>query len=184
MLPGDKGGQCVRLTSPPSCAECHEMWEPEPLGTLLATPGLLWFPFSFTFIFYLHNLKSSITDWLTAWLINWLGDRPKSSSYLVGHTHSAHKPLDPLSQWRQQLYSNPIFWEPFSYFWVDPSAAEISPSSILILLLSPLVRSGNKTADSNMKLMTFKQNCNVMLSLFNDYHVLEKHAASIFSICL
>ena len=40
--PGGKGGRCVRLTtSPTSCAECHEIWEPKPPGTLWATPGLL-----------------------------------------------------------------------------------------------------------------------------------------------
>jgi len=43
-----KGGQCVRLTtSPPSCAECHEIWEPKPLGTLCTTPGLLRDTFTF-----------------------------------------------------------------------------------------------------------------------------------------
>ena len=26
---GDKGGRCVRLTSPPSRAECHEIWAPK-----------------------------------------------------------------------------------------------------------------------------------------------------------
>ena len=32
----------MRLTtSPPSCAECHEIWEPKPPRTLWATPGLL-----------------------------------------------------------------------------------------------------------------------------------------------
>jgi len=32
----------VRLTtSLPSCAECHEIWEAKPPGTLWATPGLL-----------------------------------------------------------------------------------------------------------------------------------------------
>ena len=37
-----KGSRCVRLTtSPPSCAECHEIWEPKSPGTLWATPGLL-----------------------------------------------------------------------------------------------------------------------------------------------
>jgi len=41
-IPGGKGGLCVGLTtSPPSCAECHEIWEPKPPGTLWATPGLL-----------------------------------------------------------------------------------------------------------------------------------------------
>ena len=25
---GGKGGRCVRLTLPPSCARCHEIWEP------------------------------------------------------------------------------------------------------------------------------------------------------------
>jgi len=31
-IPGGKGGQCVRVTSsPPSSAECHEIWEPKPL---------------------------------------------------------------------------------------------------------------------------------------------------------
>jgi len=36
-----KGGRCIGLTSlPPSCAECLEIWEPKPPGTLRACPGL------------------------------------------------------------------------------------------------------------------------------------------------
>jgi hypothetical protein len=32
---GGTGGQCIGLTAlPPSCADCLEIWEPEPLGTL------------------------------------------------------------------------------------------------------------------------------------------------------
>jgi hypothetical protein len=32
---------CVGLTTlPPSCADCPEIWEPQPLGTLRACPGL------------------------------------------------------------------------------------------------------------------------------------------------
>jgi len=38
---GGKGGWCVGLTTlPPLCAECHEIWQPQPAGTLRACPGL------------------------------------------------------------------------------------------------------------------------------------------------
>ena len=47
-IPGGKGGRCMRLTtSPPSCAKCHEIWEPKHPGTLWATPGLLRDSFTF-----------------------------------------------------------------------------------------------------------------------------------------
>ena len=37
----DKGGRCVGLTTlPPSCADCLEIWEPQPAGTLRVCPGL------------------------------------------------------------------------------------------------------------------------------------------------
>jgi len=46
----------VRLTtSPPSCAECHEIWEPKPPGTLWATPGLLQDCFTFYRFFTKHS---------------------------------------------------------------------------------------------------------------------------------
>jgi hypothetical protein len=36
-----KGGRCVGLTTlPPSCADCLEIWEPQPPGTLRVCPGL------------------------------------------------------------------------------------------------------------------------------------------------
>ena len=44
-----KGGRCVRLTTLPlSYADCHEVWEPQPLGTLMPSPGLYWDCFTFT----------------------------------------------------------------------------------------------------------------------------------------
>jgi hypothetical protein len=58
-IPGGKGGRCVRLTtSPHSRAECHEIWEPKPPGTLWTTRGLLRDSFTFyifrtTDMFYL-----------------------------------------------------------------------------------------------------------------------------------
>jgi len=43
-FPAGKGGRCVRLTtSSLSCAECNEIWELKPSGTVWATPGLLTF---------------------------------------------------------------------------------------------------------------------------------------------
>jgi len=36
-----KGSRCLWLTTlPPSCADCLEIWEPEPSGTLRACPSL------------------------------------------------------------------------------------------------------------------------------------------------
>ena len=47
-----KGNRCVKLTTlPPSCADCLEIWEPQPPGTLRACPGLYWDYFGFTFTF-------------------------------------------------------------------------------------------------------------------------------------
>jgi hypothetical protein len=38
---GGKGGRCVGLTNLlPSCADCLDIWEPQPPGTLRACPGL------------------------------------------------------------------------------------------------------------------------------------------------
>jgi len=43
IFPGGKGSQCIELTTlPPSCADCFEIWEPQPPGTLRASPDLWW----------------------------------------------------------------------------------------------------------------------------------------------
>jgi hypothetical protein len=36
---GGKGGRCVGLTVPPSCADCLEIWQPQPPGSLWACTG-------------------------------------------------------------------------------------------------------------------------------------------------
>ena len=66
---GGKGGRCLRLTtSPPSCTECHEIWEPKPPGTLWATPSLLRDSFTFTFTpkFYYASLFVN-RNWKGKW---------------------------------------------------------------------------------------------------------------------
>jgi hypothetical protein len=64
---GGKGSQCVGLTAlPPPCAVCHEIWEPQPPGTLRACPGLQWDCFIFNiyyyyyYYYYLHALNYTI----------------------------------------------------------------------------------------------------------------------------
>jgi hypothetical protein len=38
---GGKGGRCVVMTTlPPLCADCLEIWEPQPPGTLRVCLGL------------------------------------------------------------------------------------------------------------------------------------------------
>ena len=47
---GGKRGRCIGpITSPPSCADCHEIWDPQPPGTLHSS-GLYRDCFTFTFI--------------------------------------------------------------------------------------------------------------------------------------
>ena len=54
---GSKGGRCIGLTTlPPSCADCLEIWEPQPPGTLRACKGI-----AFTMIDYFYGHTSSIT---------------------------------------------------------------------------------------------------------------------------
>ena len=45
---GGKGGRCVEPPLLPSCADCLEIWEPQPPGTLWACPRLWWDCFNFT----------------------------------------------------------------------------------------------------------------------------------------
>jgi hypothetical protein len=41
IFPGSKGGRCVGLTTLPlPCADCFEIWEPQPPGNLRACSGL------------------------------------------------------------------------------------------------------------------------------------------------
>jgi hypothetical protein len=52
---GGKGGRCIGLTPlPPSCADCHEIWEPQRPGALRACPGL--YRDCLTFYFILHTV--------------------------------------------------------------------------------------------------------------------------------
>jgi hypothetical protein len=41
IFPWGKGGRCLGVTTlTPSSADCHEIWEPQPPGTLWVCPGL------------------------------------------------------------------------------------------------------------------------------------------------
>jgi hypothetical protein len=63
-IPERKGGRCVRLTSPPSRAVCHEIWEPKPPGTLWATPGLLRDVFTFMKLLSLAGRNNAYKQWV------------------------------------------------------------------------------------------------------------------------
>jgi len=57
IFPWGKFVRCTGLTAlPPSCAECHEIWQPQPPWTLRACPGL--YRDCFTFTLYLGVLKN------------------------------------------------------------------------------------------------------------------------------
>jgi hypothetical protein len=53
---------CVGLTTlPPSCADCLEIWEPQPPGTLKACSGLWWDCFAFFYLFFTFTVKLRLT---------------------------------------------------------------------------------------------------------------------------
>jgi hypothetical protein len=67
LLPGDR---CVGLTTlPPSCADCLEIWEPQPPGTLRVCPGLWWDRFTGIYVAYFATLNCSILRYLTVFVI-------------------------------------------------------------------------------------------------------------------
>jgi hypothetical protein len=53
FLAGKNGVGLTTLT--PSCAECHEICEPKPPGTLRACPGLHTKSFTFTYYMFKYN---------------------------------------------------------------------------------------------------------------------------------
>ena len=84
-IPGCKGSQCVRLTtSQPSRAECHEIWEPKPPGTLWATPGLLRDCFTFTLI--IHHASFFISPFNSDMFRHWsMPSTWSSSQFFLQH---------------------------------------------------------------------------------------------------
>jgi hypothetical protein len=80
----------VRLTtSPPLCAECHEIWEPKPPGTLWATPGLLRDPFTF----FLHcMLGGQVSSVGTGWTVRRLNPGGGEIFHAVQTVPEAHPP--------------------------------------------------------------------------------------------
>ena len=70
IFPGCKGCYFLRLTTlPPSCADCHEIWEPQPLGNLGACPGIA-LPFLCT-IKSETELRKVILIWLWRHKLKW-----------------------------------------------------------------------------------------------------------------
>jgi len=86
---GGKGGRCVGLTTlPPSCADCLEIWEPEPPGTLWACPGLKLDSFTF---YCLPKFGPGYCRYYSDLLLaGWSGDQIP-----VGIRFSAHIPTSP-----------------------------------------------------------------------------------------
>ena len=68
-----KGGRCVGLTTLPSCADCLEIWEPQPAGTLRACPGLYKDCFNFSAFAEdllrpaTRDLRTRVAKWHWGW---------------------------------------------------------------------------------------------------------------------
>jgi len=84
----DKGGRCVGLTTlPPSCTDCHEIWEPESSGTLRAFPEPYRHCFTPISVGY-HSPASMLkviflnrqTSWVITLITRWLADGSAKST--------------------------------------------------------------------------------------------------------
>jgi hypothetical protein len=62
-IPRDKGGRCVGLTTLPPCADCLEIWKPQPPGTLWACPGL----YRDCLTFYIRDIIRVEDDKVVQW---------------------------------------------------------------------------------------------------------------------
>jgi len=79
----------VRLTtSAPSCAECHEIWEPKPPETLWGTPGLLRGSFTFAEIHQNVMLLNPLTA--ESLVVNEVARVPVAASTKGSFPHSIH----------------------------------------------------------------------------------------------
>jgi len=59
----DKGGTHLGMTTlPPSCAKCHEIWKPQPSGTLRACSGMYKDCSTFYLFTWHHNVTSQKTS--------------------------------------------------------------------------------------------------------------------------
>jgi hypothetical protein len=78
-----KGRRCTGLTTlPPSCADCLEIWEPQPPGTLTACPGLYRDWFTFTFLRCIRRCVST-GDMLLAQLLPLNADSVESAELFL-----------------------------------------------------------------------------------------------------
>ena len=58
---GSRGGRCIGLTTlPPSCADCLEIWKPQPPGNLRDCPGLYRGCFTLYIVLKIESLFQSL----------------------------------------------------------------------------------------------------------------------------
>jgi hypothetical protein len=83
---GGKDSRCIRLTTlPPSCAECLEIWEPQPPGTLRACNGIA-LPFTYTLLY------QPCCYFLWTSRITCQGDVKKLDDIFIVHFHRYYLP--------------------------------------------------------------------------------------------
>jgi len=106
IFPVGKGGRCLGLTTlPPSCADCLEIWEPQPSEALKACPGLQWNCFTFyplslrNFMIYFKIRGSSvrIVTSLKAGWYQYRGMNPGTRMRFFTSTRSPNRPWIPRS---------------------------------------------------------------------------------------
>jgi len=150
----DKGGRCVGLTTlPPSCAECLEIWEPQPSGALggLSRPvqGLLSLSVSRDLSYSSFLLTYSLTPWsrvlheklTSSQLVKKFPAFYGSRRFITAFTSARHLSLS-WTSWIQSIPPHPTYWRSSLilssiYAWVSQvvSFLEVSPPKTCICLI-------------------------------------------------
>ena len=108
---GSKGGRCVWLTTlPPSCADCREIWEPQPPGNLRAVQGLLFSSFIFVRGMYEVCIRCNVRNYINIYTTNCMEEQISVFGIETDVSRNRQYCLSSCSKQRRQSCHGVVLW--------------------------------------------------------------------------